>query len=57
MILVVQPETIEKVRELMEDEHFTMEQLKARLDEKVSEIKTQVKSYIHYLYFLVTFSN
>ena len=57
MILVVQPETIEKVRELMEDEHFTMEHLKARLDEKVSEIKTQVKSYIHYLYFLVTFSN
>ena len=57
MILVVQPETIDRLRELMEEEYVGLEELKARLDEKLSEIRTQVKSYIHYLYFLLTFSN
>jgi DNA integrity scanning protein DisA with diadenylate cyclase activity len=43
MIIVVQPDTIDKLEELMEGEKFTLQQLKTRLEEKDSELILQVK--------------
>ena len=56
-ILRFKPDTIEKLRDLLEDEDVGLESLEERLVEKLSELKEQVKLCIHYLYFLLTFVN
>ena len=43
MIIVAQPETIDRLEELMEGEKFTLQQLKNRLEEKSSELILEVK--------------
>jgi hypothetical protein len=45
-ILRFKPDTIEKLRDLLEDEDIGLEPLKERSTEKLSELKAQVKLYI-----------
>jgi hypothetical protein len=46
-VLRFKPDTIEKLRELMTDEDVGLEPLKDHLTKKLSDLKAEVKLYIH----------
>ena len=46
-ILRFKPDTIEKLRDLLTDEDVGLEPLKDQLTKKLSDLKAEVKLYIH----------
>ena len=46
-VLRFKPDTIEKLRELLKDEDVELEPLKDQLTKKLSDLKAEVKLYIH----------